>query len=63
MLQTTINVTTQMKWMHSLKATYQKLTQKERENFSSPTSIRETEFVANNLYKEILSPDDFTGEF
>lgn len=50
-----------MKWTHSLKATYQKLTQKERENFNSPTPIRE--FVANNLYKEILGPDDFTGEF
>ena len=63
MLQTTVNATTQMKWTHSLKATYQKLTQKERENFNSPTSIRETESVANNLYKEIVGPDDFTGEF
>ena len=52
-----------MEWTHSLKATYQKLTQKERENFNSPTSIRETESVANNLYKEIVGPDDFTGEF
>lgn len=38
-------------------------THPKRENFNSPTAIREPEFVANNLYKVILGPDDFTGEF
>lgn len=54
-----------MKWTNILEDTnYQSFTQKEIDNKNSPVSVKQIEFIIENLpTKETPGSDGFTGEF
>lgn len=56
---------TLMKWTNSLDDTnYQSFTQEETDNKNSPGSVKQIEFIIENLpTKETPDSDGFTGEF
>ena len=54
-----------MKWTNTLEDTnYQIFTQEEIDNKNSPVSVKQIEFIIENLpTEEIPRSDGFTGEF